>query len=60
MLKKLYGSLYFFFYFIKYPVAIFLPVAYLVLEYPNNWLMNMLWIICVGLIIKDLITRGTR
>lgn len=60
MFNKLYGTLIFFFYFIKYPVAIFLPLAYFVLDYPNNFIMNILWIICVLLILKDLILKGKK
>jgi len=52
--KKLYGSLIFFFYFLKYPIVIFLPVAYLVLDYPNNTVMNILFMISFILILKDL------
>lgn len=60
MFNKLYGTLIFFFYFIKYPVAIFLPIAYLAWEYPNNTIMNILWIICVLLILKDFILKGKK
>jgi hypothetical protein len=60
MLNKLYGTLIFFFYFIKYPVALFLPIAYTVLEYDNNWIMNILWIICVLLILKDFMFKGKK
>jgi len=52
-MNKLYGTLIFFFYFIKYPVVIFLPVGYFYLDYPNNIIMNVLWVICFILILKD-------
>ena len=52
-MKKLYGSLIFFFYFTKYPIAIFLPIGYLYLGYKNNIVMNVLWVISVVLILKD-------
>ncbi len=52
-MKTLYGTLIFFFYFVKYPIAIGLPIGYFYLEYPNNWVMNILWIISILLIIKD-------
>ncbi len=52
-MNKVYGTLIFFFYFIKYPVVIFLPVGYFYLDYQNNIIMNALWVICVILILKD-------
>lgn len=59
MLNKFYGSLIFFFYFVKYPVIIFLPIGYFYLDYPNNTIMNILWIISLILIIKDLFFKKT-
>lgn len=53
MIKKIYGTLIFFFYFIKYPVLVFLPIAYIYLEYKSNYIMNILWIISLTLILKD-------
>jgi hypothetical protein len=52
-MKVLYGSLIFFFYFIKYPVAIFLPIGYFYLDFVDNPIMDMLWVISIILIIKD-------
>jgi len=52
-LKVIYGTFIFFFYFIKYPIVIFLPVAYLKLDYPNNIVMDILAFISICLIIKD-------
>jgi len=52
-MKTIYGTLIFFFYFIKYPIVIFLPIAYIELEYPNSMTMNILAFISVCLIIKD-------
>ena len=52
-MSKLYGSLIMFFYFIKYPVVILLPVLYLVLDYPANIILDSLWIISAILILKD-------
>ncbi|MCD4758627.1 MAG: hypothetical protein K8R39_10170 [Arcobacteraceae bacterium] len=54
-MKKLYGSLIFFFYFVKYPIVIFLPVAYWVLDYPNSVVMDILFIISFILILKDIV-----
>ncbi len=52
-MKIIYGSFIFFFYFIKYPTVIFLLVAYFYLDYPNNYIMNILGFISMLLIIKD-------
>jgi hypothetical protein len=52
-MKVIYGTLIFFFYFIKYPVVIFVPVSYFSLDYPNNSIMNVLWCISLILIFKD-------
>jgi len=49
----IYGSLIFFFYFVKYPIVIFLPIAYFYLDYPNSIIMNILAGISLILIIKD-------
>ena len=52
-MNKLYGSLIFFFYFVKYPLVIFLPVFYFYLDAQNNWILNILWFISAILILKD-------
>jgi hypothetical protein len=52
-MKDLYGTLIIFFYFLKYPLVIFLPIAYIYLNYENNYIMNILWIISLVLILKD-------
>jgi len=52
-MKVIYGTLIFFFYFVKYPIVIFLPIAYSYLGYPNNYIMDILAFISVNLIIKD-------
>ncbi len=52
-MSKLYGSLIMFFYFIKYPVALLLPVIYFVFDYPQNFILDIIWIISIVLIIKD-------
>lgn len=52
-MNKLYGSLIFFFYFVKYPLVLGLPVLYFYLGVPNNWILNLLAFISSLLIIKD-------
>jgi hypothetical protein len=53
-MKKIYGSLIFFFYFIKYPVIIYLIVNYFYLELENSLIINILGLISIVLILKDL------
>ena len=55
MLRKLYGSLIIFFHFFKFPIAILLPIGYYLFDYPNNWILNILWVVSIILIIKDIL-----
>ncbi len=52
-MHKLYGTIIIFFYFIKYPVIILLPVIYLGFDYPPNIILDSLWLISAILIFKD-------
>ena len=52
-LNKIYGSFIFFFYFVKYPVVIYLALAYLYLDMAHNIFMDILGVISVILILKD-------
>lgn len=53
-MKELYGSAILFFYFLKWPIVIGLPLLYWQ-GLHNNWILNILWLFCLALIIKDLI-----
>ena len=53
-MKKIYGSFIFFFYFIKYPVVIYLLVNYFYLGITNSLYIYFLGVISVILILKDL------
>ena len=52
-MKTIYGTLIFFFYFVKYPIVIYLAITYLYLDFPNNYILNILGFISLSLIIKD-------
>lgn len=54
-MKKIYGSIIFFFYFIKYPVVIYLLFSYFYLEITNSYFMYVLGLISFILILKDFI-----
>lgn len=53
-MKKFYGSLIFFFYFIKYPVVIYILVNYYYLDGESSLTLNVLGVISLILILKDL------
>ncbi len=56
-LKKLYGAGIIFFYYIKYPIVIGLPILYYGLDYNHNKIMDILWIYSFILIIKDFFVK---
>ena len=58
-MKDLYGSAILFFYFLKWPIALGLPLLYWQ-GLNNNWILNLLWLLCIGLIVKDLVTMRKR
>ncbi len=53
-MKDLYGSGILFFYFLKWPITAGVPLLYWQ-GLNNNWFLNVLWLICLALIIKDII-----
>ena len=52
-MKVLYGTCIFFFYFVKYPIVLGLPLLYFYFDYDNNIFMNILWSMSFILILKD-------
>ncbi|PLY08550.1 MAG: hypothetical protein C0626_11880 [Arcobacter sp.] len=55
-MNKIYGSFIFFFYFVKYPIVIYLTVSYFYLNFPQNIVMHILGVISIILILKDWIS----
>ncbi len=53
-MNTLYGALIMFFYFIKYPVIIYLGICYFYFDIPSNFIMNGLGVISIVLILKDI------
>ena len=53
-MKDIYGSAILFFYFLKWPIVIGLPLLYWK-GLQNNWILNVLWLVCMALIIKDFV-----
>jgi len=57
VLKDLYGAGILFFYYVKWVIALGIPVLYYVLDYKDNIIMDILWIWCIILIIKDFVYK---
>ncbi len=57
ILKDLYGAGILFFYYTKWFIAIGWPILRFVLEYKDNIYMDILWLWCIILIIKDFVYR---
>ncbi|OQX57446.1 MAG: hypothetical protein B5M52_07505 [Helicobacteraceae bacterium 4484_230] len=55
-MKDIYGSAILFFYFLKWPIVVGLPLLYYGYGLKNNWPMNLLWLFCLALIFKDIYT----
>ena len=54
-LRELYGVGVLFFYYVKYFILFGLPVLYFGLDYRRNIILDILWIICLGLMVKDMV-----
>ncbi len=57
ILKEIYGVGILFFYYMKYIILFGWPLLRYGLEYKDNIIMNILWIFCLMLMIKDLIYK---
>jgi len=57
ILKELYGTGILFFYYIKYFILIGWPILFYGLEYKPNIYMDILWVYCLALMIKDIIMK---
>jgi len=53
-LKEIYGVGIIFFYYVKWPVLIGWPILRFALDYPPNILMDLFWLLCLLLAIKDI------
>jgi len=56
-LKEIYGAGILFFYYLKWPLVLGLPVLYLQLNYTRNPIMDGLWVYGLLLIVKDFYTH---
>jgi hypothetical protein len=54
-LREIYGAGVVFFYYLKWPFVLgYLALIY-GLDYPRHWSMDIIWIYCAALIVKDFI-----
>ena len=52
-MKKLYGSLLLFLYFLKIPMLIGLPMMYYI-GLKDNYILDIVWLMMLALVIKDI------
>lgn len=52
-MKEIYGSAILFFYFLKWPIVLGLPVLHFAYGLKTTYFSIALWLLCLGLIIKD-------
>jgi len=55
--RELYGAGILFFYYFKYPIIIGWPLLRFELEYKDNIILDILWVYCIILMIKDFVYR---
>jgi len=55
--KEIYGVGILFFYYMKYIILIGWPILLYGLEYKDNIIMDILWVFCFALMLKDLIYK---
>jgi len=55
ILKELYGTGILFFYYMKYIILIGWPLLRFGLDYKDNIIIDILWVYCLILMIKDII-----
>ena len=53
--REIYGVGILFFYYMKWLIVLGLPLLYFGLDYKSNMVMNILWVISLGLIVKDFV-----
>jgi hypothetical protein len=60
VLRELYGAGIIFFYYLKYPILIGWPLLRYGLDYPDNLIMDLLWVYCLLLVLKDIVSLWIR
>jgi len=57
LLKEIYGVGILFFYYMKYIILLGWPLLRYGLDYKDNVIMNVLWVFCLMLFVKDLVYK---
>jgi len=57
LFRELYGAGILFFYYFKYPIIIGWPLLKFGLDYSDNIILDVLWVYCIVLMIKDLVYK---
>ena len=55
--REIYGAGILFFYYFKWPMILGYPALVYGLDYPRYWVLDLLWIYCGLLIVKDLVWK---
>ncbi len=58
-MRELYGTAIMFFYFLKWPIIIGLPILYKQ-GLHDNIILNILWVYCIILALKDFFIMGKK
>ncbi len=56
-LREIYGAGILFFYYFKWFMILGYPALVYGLDYPRWWVMDLLWLYCIALAIKDFIWK---
>jgi len=56
ILKELYGTGILFFYYMKYIILVGWPLLRFGLDYKDNIIIDVLWVYCLLLMIKDIVS----
>jgi hypothetical protein len=57
VLREIYGAGILFFYYFKWIMILGYPALVYGLDYPRWWVMDLLWLYCVALAVKDFIWK---
>lgn len=57
LLREFYGVGILFLYYMKFPLLLGWPLLRFGLEYKDNFIMNLLWVIALGALLKDGVSR---
>ncbi len=56
-LREIYGAGILFFFYFKWPVLLGYPLLVATMEYQRHWSMDLLWVYCLILVLKDMVFK---